>query len=119
MISISLLSPFHAGSGATSNDITTGKLNTDVSPGKATNTSSVSKAPTPPLPPPPPALKSMNLELHDSHHNKNSGSATAAGSSVQGPQFVPEASKNVTALAGRVASLTCRIKNLDNWTVNV
>ena len=35
----------------------------------------------------------------------------------QGPQFVVEASKNVTALAGRVASLTCRIKNLDNWTV--
>lgn len=35
----------------------------------------------------------------------------------QGPQFVAEASRNVTALAGRVASLTCRIKNLDNWTV--
>lgn len=37
----------------------------------------------------------------------------------QGPQFVAEASKNVTALAGRVASLTCRIKNLDNWTVSI
>ena len=38
---------------------------------------------------------------------------------ARGPDFVPEASKNVTALAGRVATLNCRIKNLDNWTVMV
>lgn len=36
---------------------------------------------------------------------------------LRGPEFIPEASRNVTSLAGRVASLNCRIKNLDNWTV--
>lgn len=63
-----------------------------------------------PLAPP----QSMNLETSfDS--TKNSDDKIL---SLKGPRFVPEASKNITALAGRVASLNCRIKNLDNWTVS-
>jgi len=35
------------------------------------------------------------------------------------PEIITSASKNVTCLAGRVASLNCRIKNLNNnWTVS-
>lgn len=34
------------------------------------------------------------------------------------PEIIASASKNVTCLAGRVASLNCRIKNLNNWTVS-
>ena len=55
----------------------------------------------------------MNLELSPTIPDVKGSSAGS------GPQFIPEASKNVTALAGRVASLTCRIKNLDNWTVRL
>lgn len=70
----------------------------------------VKPAVTVPLPP----LSSMSLEASDLTKTTED---KASASSSQGPHFVPEASKNVTALAGRVASLNCRIKNLDNRTV--
>ncbi len=65
-----------------------------------------------PLPPP----QSMNLESSpsDQQQIKTQDDQILP---LKGPKFVPEASKNITALAGRVASLNCRIKNLDNWTV--
>ncbi|XP_046649216.1 uncharacterized protein LOC124340657 [Daphnia pulicaria] len=65
------------------------------------------------LPPP----QSMNLESSssDQQQHKTQDDQILA---LKGPKFVPEASKNITALAGRVASLNCRIKNLDNWTVS-
>ena len=63
-----------------------------------------------PLPPP----QSMNLESSSDQQAKTQDDKTLL---LKGPKFIPEASKNITALAGRVASLNCRIKNLDNWTV--
>jgi len=36
-----------------------------------------------------------------------------------GPQFDPETPRNVTALEGKSAYLTCKVKNLDNKTVSV
>lgn len=36
-----------------------------------------------------------------------------------GPQFDPETPSNVTALEGKSAYLTCKVKNLDNKTVRV
>lgn len=60
----------------------------------------------------PPPLQSMNLESPEPAKTFDQKNLL-----LQGPQFIAEASKNVTALAGRVASLNCRIKNLDNWTV--
>ena len=65
-----------------------------------------------PVPPP----QSMSLETSDMGGKTSSDDKPVP---LPGPHFVPEASKNVTALAGRVASLNCRIKNLDNWTVLV
>lgn len=62
---------------------------------------------------PVPPLQSMNLETSDTVGKTSDDKPLP----LPGPHFVPEASKNVTALAGRVASLNCRIKNLDNWTV--
>lgn len=69
----------------------------------------VAKVESQPLPPP----QSMNLEASDQPKQQ----ADEKIPTPIGPQFIPEASKNVTSLAGRVASLNCRIKNLDNWTV--
>ena len=69
----------------------------------------VAKVESQPLPPP----QSMNLEASDQPKQQ----ADEKIPTSLGPQFIPEASKNVTSLAGRVASLNCRIKNLDNWTV--
>lgn len=70
----------------------------------------ISKVESRPLPPP----QSMSLEtLSDQPRTQPDEKIPPS----MGPQFVAEASKNVTSLAGRVASLNCRIKNLDNWTV--
>lgn len=35
-----------------------------------------------------------------------------------GPQFDPETPRNVTALEGKSAYLTCKVKGLDNKTVS-
>lgn len=35
-----------------------------------------------------------------------------------GPQFDPETPRNVTALEGKSAYLTCKVKSLDNKTVS-
>lgn len=63
-----------------------------------------------------PLPQSMNLESSSDQQMKTQDDQIL---SLKGPKFVPEASKNITALAGRVASLNCRIKNLDNWTVKM
>jgi hypothetical protein len=61
--------------------------------------------------------QSMNLESSSSSDQQQHKTQDDQIQALKGPKFVPEASKNITALAGRVASLNCRIKNLDNWTV--
>lgn len=67
------------------------------------------------LPPP----QSMNLESSSSSDQQQHKTQDDQILALKGPKFVAEASKNITALAGRVASLNCRIKNLDNWTVKM
>ena len=85
----------------------------DGSPSQSGNLQVAAAAPL--LPQPQPFVQHSESMSYDSNSNKSS--AAAGNASSRGPQFVLEASKNVTALAGRVASLSCRIKNLDNWTV--
>lgn len=41
------------------------------------------------------------------------------GNQYVGPQFDPETPRNVTALEGKSAYLTCKVKNLDNKTVRI
>lgn len=86
----------------------------DSSPSQPSN---LQVAAAPLLPHPQPFVQHSESMGFDSAHQGNNNKSAPGNSSSLGPQFVLEASKNVTALAGRVASLSCRIKNLDNWTV--
>lgn len=70
-----------------------------------------------------------NQDIHSSNGEGNSDlsavdsvaaaqAAAAAAASLRGPYFDVEVSKNVIALVGKTASLTCRVKNLGNRTVS-
>lgn len=53
---------------------------------------------------------------HTGAHNKNN---LDVDEPRNGPYFDKMASKNVTALLGKTAYLTCRVKNLGNKTVSI
>lgn len=63
------------------------------------------------------AAAALGTGLNDAAAGAAAGAMPVTNYKIEGPEFVMEASKNVTILAGRDATFNCRIKNLGNWTV--